>query len=75
MTVFDEIAEKTGDDQWEEWKKQVLGARDEIAAFVSDCFLINAELCWDTITRFADDELEETGIDDSAFEIISTMHH
>jgi hypothetical protein len=26
MTVFDEIAEKTGDDQWEEWKKQVLGA-------------------------------------------------
>ena len=35
MTVFDEIAEKTGDDQWEEWKKQVLGARDEIAAFVA----------------------------------------
>lgn len=35
MTIFDEIAEKTGDDQWEEWKNQVLGARDEIAAFVA----------------------------------------
>ena len=29
--VFDEIAGKSGDYQW---KKQVLGARDEIAAFV-----------------------------------------
>ena len=32
--VFDEIAGKSGDYLWEEWKKQVLGARDEIAAFV-----------------------------------------
>jgi hypothetical protein len=29
MTVFDEIAEKTDDDQW------VLNATDEIAAFVA----------------------------------------
>jgi hypothetical protein len=35
MTAFDEIAEKAGDDQWEEWKKQVLDARDEIALFVA----------------------------------------
>ncbi len=35
MTVFDEIAEKTGGDQWEEWEKQILGAKDEIAAFVA----------------------------------------
>ncbi|KAL9112421.1 MAG: hypothetical protein Q9227_003263 [Pyrenula ochraceoflavens] len=34
MTIFDEIAEKQGDDKWEEWKKLVLEARDEIAAFV-----------------------------------------
>jgi hypothetical protein len=34
MTVFDEIAEKTGDNQWEEWKKLVLDAKDEIASFV-----------------------------------------
>jgi hypothetical protein len=26
MTVFDEIVEKTGGDQWQEWKKQALGA-------------------------------------------------
>jgi hypothetical protein len=35
MTVFDEIAEKTGDDQWAEWKKLVLDARAEIALFVA----------------------------------------
>lgn len=35
MTVFDEIAEKTGDDQWEAWKTRVLSATDEIAAFVA----------------------------------------
>lgn len=35
MTVFDEIAEKVGDDQWEVWKRQVLDAADEIAAFVA----------------------------------------
>lgn len=42
MTVFDEVAGKTGDDQWEEWKKQVLGARDEIAAFVA-CYRTGGE--------------------------------
>jgi hypothetical protein len=36
MTVFDEIAEKAGDDQWEKWKKQVLEAKNEIASFVAD---------------------------------------
>ncbi|KAL9082060.1 MAG: hypothetical protein Q9165_008931 [Trypethelium subeluteriae] len=35
MTIFDEIAEKIGDDQWEKWKIQVLDAKDEIAAFVA----------------------------------------
>src|SRR4051812_3198655 len=35
MTVFDEIAEKTDDDQREAWKKRVLGTTDEIAAFVA----------------------------------------
>ncbi|KAF2006817.1 phosphotransferase enzyme family protein-like protein [Amniculicola lignicola CBS 123094] len=35
MTLFDELAEKTGDDQWEEWKTRVLGAKKEIAEFVS----------------------------------------
>jgi hypothetical protein len=35
MAVFDEIAEKTGDDQWDEWKRQVLDASDEIASFVA----------------------------------------
>lgn len=35
MTVFDEIAEKTGEDQWNEWKERVLDATDEIAAFVA----------------------------------------
>jgi hypothetical protein len=34
---------------------------------------VNGELCWDAVNRFADDELEESGIDDSALEIISTM--
>lgn len=35
MTVFDEIAEKHGHDQWMEWKERVLGAKEEIAAFAS----------------------------------------
>lgn len=34
-TVFDEIAEKIGDDRWEEWKKRVLDGKDQIAAFVA----------------------------------------
>jgi hypothetical protein len=37
MVVFDEIAEQTGDDQWDEWKRQVLDASDEIASFVARC--------------------------------------
>ncbi|KAF2812622.1 uncharacterized protein BDZ99DRAFT_569271 [Mytilinidion resinicola] len=32
MTLFDE---KIGDDQWEEWKRRVLDAKKEIAAFVA----------------------------------------
>lgn len=35
MGYFDEIAEKIGDDQWDEWKKRVLEASSEIASFVS----------------------------------------
>jgi hypothetical protein len=35
MTLFDELAEKLGDDQWDEWKKKVFDAREEIAAFVA----------------------------------------
>ncbi|KAI9710765.1 MAG: hypothetical protein M1820_002598 [Bogoriella megaspora] len=35
MTIFDEIAEKTSDDQWEEWRMLVFSAKDEITAFVS----------------------------------------
>lgn len=35
MTLFDELAEKLGDDQWDEWKAKVLEAREEIAAFVA----------------------------------------
>ena len=35
MTLFDELAEKLGDDQWDEWKAKVLDAREEIAAFVA----------------------------------------
>ncbi|KAF2644206.1 phosphotransferase enzyme family protein-like protein [Massarina eburnea CBS 473.64] len=35
MTTFDELAEKIGDDQWNEWKTQVLGAQEEISAFVA----------------------------------------
>lgn len=35
MTLFDELAEKHGDDQWDEWKTKVLDAKEEIAAFVA----------------------------------------
>lgn len=35
MSVFDEIAEKIGDDQWDEWKKRVLSGKGEIATFVA----------------------------------------
>ncbi|KAF4448113.1 phosphotransferase enzyme family protein [Fusarium austroafricanum] len=35
MGYFDEIAEKIGDDQWDEWKKRVLEASGEIASFVA----------------------------------------
>ncbi|KAF2501012.1 phosphotransferase enzyme family protein-like protein [Lophium mytilinum] len=35
MTLFDELAEKIGDDQWEGWKERVLDAKEEIAAFVA----------------------------------------
>jgi hypothetical protein len=35
MTLFDEVAEKLGDDQWDEWKAKVLNAKEEIAAFVA----------------------------------------
>ncbi|KAH7394212.1 phosphotransferase enzyme family protein-like protein [Phaeosphaeria sp. MPI-PUGE-AT-0046c] len=35
MTLFDELAEKLGDDQWDEWKAKVLDAKEEIAAFVA----------------------------------------
>jgi hypothetical protein len=35
MGYFDEIAEKIGDKQWDEWKKQVLEAGGEIASFVA----------------------------------------
>jgi aminoglycoside phosphotransferase (APT) family kinase protein len=35
MTLFDELAEKIGDDQWDDWKERVLDAKEEIAAFVA----------------------------------------
>jgi len=35
MTLFDELAEKIGDDQWDKWKERVLDAKEEIAAFVA----------------------------------------
>jgi hypothetical protein len=35
MTLFDELAEKLGDDQWDEWKAKVLDAKEEITAFVA----------------------------------------
>jgi aminoglycoside phosphotransferase (APT) family kinase protein len=35
MTLFDELAEKLGDYQWNTWKSQVLSAREEIASFVA----------------------------------------
>lgn len=35
MTVFDELAEKKGDDEFERWRKRVLAATDEIGAFVA----------------------------------------
>jgi hypothetical protein len=35
MTLFDELAEKLGDDQWDEWKEKVLNAKEDIAAFVA----------------------------------------
>lgn len=35
MTLFDGLAEKLGEDQWDEWKTRVLNAKEEIAAFVA----------------------------------------
>ncbi|KAG9205164.1 hypothetical protein G6514_008741 [Epicoccum nigrum] len=35
MTLFDELAEKLGYYQWNEWKAKVLDAKEEIAAFVA----------------------------------------
>lgn len=35
MTLFNELAEKLGNDQWDEWKTKVLDAKEEIAAFVA----------------------------------------
>jgi hypothetical protein len=35
MSVYDEIAEKIGDDEWDKWKKEVLNTKDEIAHFVA----------------------------------------
>lgn len=35
MAFFDELAEKIGDDQWDEWKKRVLATKEEMAAFVA----------------------------------------
>ena len=35
MTLFDELAEKLGDDQWKEWTARVLDAKEEIVAFVA----------------------------------------
>jgi hypothetical protein len=35
MTFFDEVAEKIGDDQWNEWKERILDAKEEIATFVA----------------------------------------
>lgn len=35
MTLFDEIAEKNGDTQWEDWQSRVLSAKQEIADFVA----------------------------------------
>jgi hypothetical protein len=36
MTLFDELAEKNGDEQWKEWKCRVLDAKEEMAAFVAN---------------------------------------
>ncbi|EFY92604.1 phosphotransferase enzyme family protein [Metarhizium acridum CQMa 102] len=35
MSVFDEIAEKSGDTLWDKWKDEVLGVRAEVASFVA----------------------------------------
>jgi hypothetical protein len=35
MTLFDELAEEIGDDQYREWKARVLDAKEEIASFVA----------------------------------------
>lgn len=35
MSVYDEIAEKTGDDEWDKWAKEVRNTDDEIAHFVA----------------------------------------
>ncbi|KAF1963642.1 phosphotransferase enzyme family protein-like protein [Byssothecium circinans] len=35
MNFFDSLAEKIGDNQYEEWKTRVLDAKEEIAAFVA----------------------------------------
>ena len=35
MTLFDELAEREGDDLWEEWKARVLDAKDKIADYVA----------------------------------------
>lgn len=35
MTLFDELAEENGDDQWDEWKDRILNAKYETATFVA----------------------------------------
>ncbi|KAH7414019.1 phosphotransferase enzyme family protein [Phaeosphaeria sp. MPI-PUGE-AT-0046c] len=35
MSVYDEIAAKLGDVEWDKWKKEVLNTKDEIAHFVA----------------------------------------
>lgn len=37
MAIFDEIAEKTGDSQWERMKEAGPHASDEIALFIARC--------------------------------------
>jgi hypothetical protein len=35
MTIFDEIAEADGDNEWEAWLERVFASRDEIVTFVA----------------------------------------
>ena len=36
MTVFDELAETAGDNEWKAWLKKIFASKDEIVAFVAD---------------------------------------